>query len=180
PQEQGQTTPNDTTINHTIEGSHNVFSIGFDKPLVTGPGQTVQVVSGQPPQSIPTPNHILEAGRVMTGKSGTSSDQITPPTESRNFASADTNSTTVQQTSNTVIGNNGLGFTVTDASGNIVGADPLGIRDIVVAGGVALSSQATQNGTTLEGVGLRGFTSYAGLQSGLNVTVTGGQLGDIQ
>jgi hypothetical protein len=180
PQEQGQQSPNDTTINHTIEGSHNVFSIGFDKPLTTGPGQTVQVVQGQPPQSIPTPAHILESGRVMTGKNATAGDPQQTMGEGRNFASADTTSTTLTQSNTSVVGNNGLGFTVTDASGNIVGSDPLGLRDIVVAGGVALASQATQNDTTLEREGLRGFTSYAGLQSGLSVSITGGQLGDIQ
>jgi hypothetical protein len=181
PQDQGQPTPNDTTINHTIEGSHNVFSQGFDKPLVTGPGQTVQVIQGQPPQSIPTPAHILEAGRVMTGKNATASDPAQQQqAEGRNFASADASSTTLAQSNTSVVGNNGLGFTVTDASGNIVGSDPLGLRDIVVAGGVALSSQAAQNSTTLEGAGLRGFTSYPGLQAGLSVAISGGQLGDIQ
>lgn len=180
PQDQGQQTPNDITINHTIEGSHNVFSTGFAQPLVTGPGQTVQVLQGQPPKSIPTPIFILEAGRVMTGKSGTG-DVVQPPAEGRNFASADASSTTLSnQSANTVVGNNGLGFTVTDASGNIAGSDPLGIRDIVVAGGVALSSQATQAGTTLEGGGLRGFSSYAGLQSGVGVGINGGGLQDSQ
>lgn len=179
PTEGGDQPRPDTTINHTIEGSHNVQTLGMNiAPVVTGPGQTVQVNEGQPPQFIPTPNVILEAGRIMSGKSGQGDSP--PPEESRSFGAPDPNAGGTPPPNNQVFGNNGLGFTVTDASGNIVGADPLGLRDIVVAGGFAFSSQATREGITLDAVNsaLRGFSSYAGLQSGLTVGISGGTLAE--
>ncbi|MBL8518067.1 MAG: FecR domain-containing protein [Betaproteobacteria bacterium] len=169
----------DTTINHTIEGSHNVQTLGLNfAPVISGPGQTLRINQNQPPQFIPTPNVILEAGRIMSGKQG---GNETPPEESRNFAAPDPNAGGNPPQGNTVVGNNGLGFTVTDASGNITGVDPLGIRDVVVASGFSLSSQAARDGVQLALDGaLRGFSSYAGLQSGLTLEFAGGTLADLR
>lgn len=169
--------PVDTTLNHTIEGSHNVQALGVNlPPLITGPGQTVQILPGQPPQFVPTPDVILEAGRIMTAKA--SAQPGPAPEESRSFSAPDPNAGGTPPPPNTVVGNNGLGFAVTDASGNITSSDPLGIRDIVVASGFTLSSQATAAGITLDTVSgaLRAFSSYAGLQSGVDLRIINGTL----
>ncbi len=181
PVEGGNQPGPDTTFNHTIEGSHHVQTLGMNiAPVVTGPGQTVQINQGQPPRFIATPNVILEAGRIMSGKQSNQPD--TPPEEGRNVSAPGPNAGGggAPPTGNAVVGNNGLGFSVTDASGNIVGADPLGIRDVVIAGGFALSSQATAAGLTIDAAtgALRGFTSYAGLQSGVSVGISGGGLAE--
>lgn len=179
PGENGQPFAPDTTINHTIEGSHNVQTLGLNQPpVISGPGQTLQINLGQIPKFVATPDVILEAGRIMAGNSGNQKE--TPPEESRSFSAPDPNAGGAPPANNTVVGNNGLGFSVTDASGNIVGADPLGLRDIVVAGGFAFSSQATREGITLDALSnaLRGFSSYAGLQSGVTVGISGGTLAE--
>ena len=54
------------TINHTIEGAHSVQGLDAQgQPIgpifVTRPGDTVQVLPGQPPVRIPTPSIIREA-----------------------------------------------------------------------------------------------------------------------
>lgn len=170
---------NDTTLNHTIEGSHSVQTIGLNlPPVVTGPGQTVQILSGQPPQFVPTPDVIKEAGRTMTAKANTTPGPA--PEESRSFSAPDPNAGGTTPPPTTVVGNNGLGFTVTDASGNITSTDPLGIRDIVFANGFTVSGQATAEGMTTEAASnaLRAFTSYAGLQNGASVNVVGGSLAE--
>ncbi|MDX2220451.1 MAG: hypothetical protein SF172_15650 [Burkholderiales bacterium] len=181
PTEGGAQPKPDTTLNHTIEGSHNIQTLGMNiAPVVTGPGQTVQINEGQPPRFIPTPDVILEAGRIMSGKQGQSDSP--PPEEGRAFGAPDPNAGGTPPPTNPVVGNNGLGFTVTDASGNIVGADPLGIRDIVVSAGFPFSSQATSGSLTLDATtaALRAFTSYAGLQSGVTVNITGGAASDLR
>lgn len=175
PTQDGQKSEPDTTINHTIEGSHTVQTLGMGiAPLITGPGQTALVTLNQAPRMVPTPDVILEAGRVMSGKAGGQNE--TPPEESRSFGAPDPNSGGNPQQNSTVVGNNGLGFSVTDASGNIVGADPLGIRDIVLSSGFTLSSQAGRDGVTVDAItgALQGFSSYAGLQSGINAAISGG------
>lgn len=173
--EPGGTAQPDTSVNHTIEGGHTVQSLGLDiAPLITGPGQTAKVTAGKPPEFIPTPPAILEAARVMSGKSG--GDPGSPPEDSRSFGVPDPNAGGAAPQSPTLIGNNGLGFSLTDATGNIVGADPLGLRDIVLAGGFTLSSQASPGGVTLDAVNgaLQAFTAYAGLQNGANASISGG------
>src|SRR6185436_19793130 len=57
------------------------------------------------------------------------------------------------------LGGNGLGFSIEDATGNL-GADPLGLRDVVVAaGGSPFLSQATPAGLNLQANQLLGFTA---------------------
>jgi hypothetical protein len=182
PTESGAQPKPDTTINHTIEGSHNIQTLGMNiAPVITGPGQTVQINQGQPPQFVPTPDVILEAGRVMSGKQGGQNDA--PPEDSRAFSAPDPNSGgTAPPANNSVVGNNGLGFTVTDASGNIAGADPLGLRDIVIAAGFPFSGQATAEGMTFDAAttALRGFSSYAGLQGGAGIGISGGTVAEVR
>ena len=78
----------DTTTNHTIEGSHEVSSReGGFAPVITNPNQTVQVVLGQAPKIIPTPPSLLDAGKTMVGaassntqgSTGGNNDGGTPP-----------------------------------------------------------------------------------------------------
>lgn len=181
PTDSGNQPRPDTTINHTIEGSHNIQTLGMNiAPVVTGPGQTVQINEGQPPQFIPTPDVILEAGRIMSGKQGGQNDA--PPEEGRAFSAPDPNAGGSPPPPNQVVGNNGLGFSVTDASGNIAGGDTLGIQDVIVSAGFPFSSQATVEGMTLEATSaaLRGFSAYAGLQSGASVAIAGGSLAEIR
>lgn len=52
-----------STINHTVTGSHSVTSVtpeGVFGTVITNPGQTIQVQRGQPPRQIPTPAFIKE------------------------------------------------------------------------------------------------------------------------
>src|SRR5450759_2920990 len=169
--------PDNTTFHHTIEGSHCVNTIDLKADcVVTGPGDTLQINAGVAPRFVAPPSFLLSTGYNMVSNVATKGTAGTTE-DGRNFASADTGTTL--PTLPSLVGNNGLGFSVVDASGNIVGGDPLGLRDVVVAGGIAISSQATQSGLTLENGGLRGFSSYAGLQSGLNLSISGGTLTDV-
>jgi hypothetical protein len=169
--------PDNTTFHHTIEGSHCVNTIDLKADcVVTGPGDTLQVNAGVPPRLVAPPSFLLKTGFNMTSKTSAKSAEAGTE-DARNFAAAD--GSNIPPPATNLLGGNGLGFSLTDASGNIAGGDPLGLRDVVVAGGIAISSQATQSGLTLENGGLRGFSSYAGLQSGLNVSITGGTLTDV-
>jgi hypothetical protein len=66
--------PNLGTLNHTIEGSHAVASVnaqgGVIGSVITTPGQTVQVMQGQPPVRIPTPQFLLQAASSQPAPGG--------------------------------------------------------------------------------------------------------------
>jgi hypothetical protein len=166
--------PDNTTFQHTIEGSHCVATVGQETEcVVTGPGDTLQINAGAPPKFVSAPSFLLNSGYNMTG--GSSGKGATTTTEdSRNSGSVDSKNADLPSLPN-LVGGNGLGFPVTS---NIGQSDPLGLQDVIVAGGVVIASQATRDGLTLDTTSLRGFNSYAGLQSGLSVSVSGGTLAD--
>ena len=164
-----------TTTNHTIEGSHIVTDIdGRFPPIITNPNQTVQVVLGQAPKIIPTPPSLLDAGKTMVGSG--SAD-----------ASGGTSGGGPAQAGNglptggaTVVGSNGLGFPIVNATGN-VGVDPINLQDIVTAvNGTAVSAQAIPAEIGLDAGALRSYSAYAGSQSGTSLNIQGGTVADLQ
>lgn len=164
-----------TTTNHTIEGIHVVGDIdGKFPPIVTRPNQTVQVVLGQAPKIIPTPPNLLDAGKTMVG-TGTA----TALANTDNGELTDMNRNLPPKT-NTVVGANGLGFPIVDATGNL-GVDPLNLQNVVIASnGTAFSEQATPEHIGLDNGALRSYTAYAGTQSGTALNVQGGTVADLQ
>ena len=165
-----------TTTNHTIEGSHIVTDIeGKFAPVITNPNQTVQVVQGQAPKIIPTPPSLLDAGKTMVGKG--SSDTSGGTTGGEGPAQGGTGLPTG---GSTLVGGNGLGFPIIDATGNL-GVDPVNLQNIVIAAnGTAFSEQAIPGQIGLEGGALRSYSAYAGTQSGTSLNVQGGSVADLQ
>lgn len=182
----------DITVNHTIEGSHAVTFGDFPgsglppqqggaQTLVTGPGQTVLVTGKGDVTYIPTPQFIADAatnplGGAKTRGNGEGGD------ETRNFGPNDGSDSSTQQGTETTtpVGNNGLGFAITDASGNLIGGEPLGLQDIVIAGGTTISGQALGADITRDGGGLRSYRMYPGLLVGLEPSIDGGTARDAQ
>ncbi len=174
----------DIAVNHTIEGSHAVTFGDFSRPglppqqggaqtLVTGPGQTVLVTGRGDVRYIPTPQFIANAAINPTGASKDGGGGAAGG-ETRNFAPSDGSSSVTSQGTHTVtpVGNNGLGFTFLDAAVPI--ADPLGLQDILIAGGGTLSGQALPGDVVYEGTAVRGYSSYPGAQTGLEPSIIGG------
>lgn len=183
----------DITVNHTIEGSHAVTFGDFSAPglpaqqggaqtLVTGPGQTVLVTGRGDVSYIPTPQFIADAATNPTGAAKTPGGAGGGGDETRNFGPNDgSGSSTVQGTSTTTpVGNNGLGFSITDASGNLIGGEPLGLNDIVIAGGSTLAGQALSGDITREAGNFRSYRMYAGLSVALEPSLDGGVARDVQ
>ena len=164
-----------TTTNHTIEGSHIVTdNEGRFAPIITNPNETVQVVLGQAPKIIPTPPNLLDAGKTMVGSgsgenSGGSTGGQGPAQGGGPLTGAN------------VVGSNGLGYPIVDATGNL-GVDPINLQNIVVAfNGTALSEQATPAQIGLDAAGaMRSYTAYRGNQSGTSLNVQGGTATDLQ
>ena len=164
-----------TTTNHTIEGSHEVRAIeGNFSPIVTNPNQTVQVILGQAPKTIPTPPSLLDAGKTMVGSggsktlAGTTGDPV--PDANRGAGAG---------AGNTLVGSNGLGFVV-DATGNL-GVDPINLQNIVIASnGTAYSEQAIPRQIGLDAGALRSYVAYAGNQSGTSLNIAGGSAAELQ
>ena len=183
------------TVNHTIEGSHAITNIladarpgvpaqqGGSQTLITGPGQTVMVAGNQAPRYIPTPTFISDSATNMTAAKPAETVAAASSGDTRNFSPSDTPALPAAQQRNTpVIGNNGLGFVSDiDATGNLA-ADPVALRDIVIAvAGSAFAGQATAGQVTGPSINeFRGFTSYSGAQSGITPTISGGTLRDSQ
>jgi len=181
-------------INHTIEGSHSITNIlaearpglpaqqGGASTLITGPGQTVMVAGNQPPRYIPTPRFIADVATNMTAAKAAETVPATGgAADTRNFSPSDTPALPAsQQQTATVIGNNGLGFVSDiDATANLSG-DPIGLHDVIIAAGSPFSGQAITNQMQLNGNEFRGYTAYAGTQSGISPAITGGTLRDSQ
>ncbi len=171
------------TVNHTIEGSHAVTNSINDRPglpaqqggettLITGPGQTVLVTGNQAPRYIPTPAFIKNAATNMAGAKAADASGSTAGT--RNFSPGDILALpATQQVITPLVGNNGLGFVSDiDATGNLA-ADPLALRDIVIATGSPFSGQARAGEVVSEGNNLRGYNAYTG---GVTPFITGGTL----
>ena len=182
------------TVNHTIEGSHAVSNVvaearpgvpaqqGGVTTLITGPGQTVLVAGNLPPRYIPLPSFIANQATNMTAAKPAETTAATgAAADTRNFSPSDTPALPrAQQATTTMIGNNGLGFVNDiDATANL-GADPLRLRDIIIVAGAPFPGQATLNQVQAPGNEFRGYTAYAGTQSGVAPAITGGTLRDFQ
>ncbi|HUP98821.1 MAG TPA: FecR family protein, partial [Usitatibacter sp.] len=175
------------TVNHTIDGSHAVTNALAEGPpgmppqqggattLITGPGQTVLVSGAQPPRYIPTPRFIAEAAINMTGGKAAEAASPSATGDTRNFAPSDDRALPPAQQANVpIVGNNGLGFPIVDASGNL-SSDRQRLRDIVITLGTPFFSQAEGPTVTREGDALRGYDVYLG---GLTPVIEGGTLVD--
>ena len=189
----GGTQPGDAiTVNHTIEGSHSVTNSINDRPglpaqqggaatLITGPGQTVLVAGNQPPRYIPTPSFIANVATNMTGAKP--ADTVAAGGASaagpRNFSPGDIPALPQSQQNLTpVLANNGIGFVnPVDASANLAN-DPIALRDIIIGAGSPFSGQARAVDVQLSGNDLRGYTSYAGTQTGVDPAIIGGTLSE--
>ena len=178
------------TVNHTIEGSHAVTNSINDRPgmpaqqggsttLITGPGQTVVVAGNQPPRYIPTPSFIANVATNMTAAKPaetTAAASGGSTADTRNFSPGDVPALPAsQQVVTPLVGNNGLGFvSAIDATGNL-GADPIALRDIIIATGAPFSGQARAGDVVSNGNDLRGYSSYTG---GVAPFITGGTLSE--
>ncbi|MBK8323088.1 MAG: FecR domain-containing protein [Betaproteobacteria bacterium] len=181
----------DITVNHTIEGSHAVAfgdgggglpaQQGGAQTLITGPGQTVLVTGKGDVKYIPTPQFMADLAINPTGAAKDAAPSASTA-ETRNFGPSDANSPLTRQATDTgtPVGNNGLGFSLTDASGNLPGGDPLGLVDSVIVGIGTLFGQSLPGETQREGSALRGYSAYAGTLSTLNPAITGGTVRDVQ
>jgi FecR protein len=178
------------TVNHTIEGSHSVTNSINDRPgmpaqqggagtLITGPGQTVLVAGNQPPRYIPTPSFIANVATNMAGAKPSDSTATAGASAAgtRNFSPGDVPALPAsQQIVTPVLATNGVGFVnPVDATVNLA-ADPIALRDIIITAGSPFSGQARAPDVQADGNNLRGYTSYAGTQSGVNPAIIGGQL----
>ncbi len=181
----------DITVNHTIEGSHSVAfgdggaglpaQQGGAQTLITGPGQTVLVTAKGDVKYIPTPRFMADLAINPTGAAKEAAPTA-GTAETRNFGPSDANMPSMKDATDkgTPVGNNGLGFSLTDASGNLPGGDPLGLLDSVIVGVGTLYGQSLPEETRREGAALRGYSSYAGTLSTLNPAITGGTERDVQ
>ena len=176
----------DTTNHYTIEGSHIVASLdGNFPPILTNPNQTVQVVQGQAPKLIATPPSLLDSSKVMVGgkeKKAEAEEKIeTASATNTGTGNAGTTGKEGAPIGGTVLGGNGLGFSVIDATGNL-GVDPVNLQNVVIAaGGSTVSDLAVPAGMTRDANGaLRAYTAYAGSQSGTGANVVGGTARDVQ
>ena len=176
----------ETTNHHTIEGSYIIASIdGNFPPIITFANQTVQVVPGQAPKVIATPPSLLDAGKVaVAGKEKKPEVEAKIETAAGPSAAITVGSTGTGAPAGTtggqILGGNGLGFTIVDATGNL-GADPINLQNIVIAaGGSTASDLAVPEGITLANGALRAYTAYVGGQSGTGANVVGGTARDVQ
>jgi hypothetical protein len=174
------------TVNHTIEGSHAVTNSINDRPglppqqggattLITGPGQTVMVAGNQAPRYIPTPSFISNVATNMTGaKPGEATAAAGSAADTRNFSPGDIQALAPsQQVVTPLVGNNGLGFVSDIEANDVVGPDPINLRDIIIAAGSPFSGQARASDVVSNGNDLRGYTSYT---SAVTPFITGGTL----
>jgi len=168
-----------TTLNYTIEGSHVVATIGLDAPgLITRPDQTVSVQAGKLPELVPTPASILSSSAKMIGE--------VDPKESDKDPAPKAIEPALPLTAGTS-GAAGLGVTgpvlppLVLSEALVALNEPTGLRDFAVAvAGSTYSSQALPADTRLEGSGLRGLQSYAGLQTAQTFGIQGGTAAEVQ
>jgi hypothetical protein len=184
----GQPVDGALAVNHTIEGAHAVTNIvagaapglpaqqGGAQTLISGPGQTVLAMSNQPPRFIPTPAFIMESATNMTGGAAAAEARAASQSsgdETRNFAPGDAPALPAAQQATTASLNTTPGFHTIDAAGNL-GADPARLHDVIIASGSAFLGQAVRDEVVLPGTSLRGYRAYAGTQSQVEPSISGG------
>ncbi|HEX4779135.1 MAG TPA: FecR family protein, partial [Usitatibacter sp.] len=173
------------TVNHTIEGSHAVTNTlangnvpaqqGGATTLISGPGQTVLVAGSNPPKFIPTPSFIGDAAITMAGVKATTAGAGSGG-DTRNFSPSDTPALpAAQQVTTQVVTTNPVGFVnPVDATNNLI-ADPINLQDVVMSlAGSPFAGQATGADVHTDNGVFRGYTSYAGTQSGVSPAIVGG------
>ena len=176
-------------VNHTIEGSHIVTNVvpgaaagtpaqqGGAQSVITGPGQTVLVLNNQAPRYVPTPAFIAKAATTMTNAQPAASSG--PSSAVRSYAPGEVIAlSSIQPSPAPLVGHNGLGFPLVDASANLA-QDPTHLRDIVIgAAGSPFATQAVASDMTLEGDQLRGFRTYGAAGASLPISIEGGSLAE--
>src|SRR5260221_8090880 len=148
---------------------------GGAQTLIAGPGQSVIVAGNQPPRYIPTPSFIANVATNMTAaKPAEAVAAAASRADTRNFSPGDIPALPAsQQVVTPFVGNNGLGFAIdVDATGNL-GADPIALRDIIIATGSPFSGQARAGDVVSNRNHLRGYTAYSG---GIAPFIGGGAL----
>jgi FecR protein len=172
----------DVTINHTIEGSHVVTSLGGKfAPFITFPNDTVRVENGKAPEKIPTPPQILGVANVMVGKAGPN-DAPPPEGDPTGGSTPPTGTGGGTGTAGNGVGGGTIIGTNIISTESSAPADPTTLRDVVVTGaGATYSGQAVRSNFTLEANsnGLRGFTSVPAA-GGTSASIVGGTLADAQ
>jgi hypothetical protein len=178
------------TVNHTIEGAHAITNFpggvapglppqqGGAETLITGPGQTAMVLAGQPPRYIPTPGFIAAGATNPTGAAAGEAAAASGDEDTRNFAPGDSRVLPLTVQSAPTPFNTTPGFVLVDASANLA-FDPVGLHDVVIAGGSAFLGQAVRGDLQLVDGELRGYRAYAGTQSGIEPRITGGVSRDV-
>lgn len=175
------------TVNHTIEGAHAVTNVfegmpglpaqqGGPQTVITGPGQTALVMANQPPRYIPTPSFIADSATNMTGglkPAEAATTAAASSEETRNFAPGDAPALPPAQQTTVATVNTTPAFPIVDATGNL-GGDPAGLHDVVISSGSAFLGQAARSDVVLSGATLRGYRSYAGTQSRVELSIAGG------
>ncbi len=165
------------TINHTIEGSHIITSLGSNfAPFISFPNDTVKIELGRPPEKIPTPPQILSASNTMVGKETPaqvavqSTGTTTPPP-----SIVPTNTNTPTTGTGSTSGGTTAGTNIINTQ-TLAAPDPSGLRDIVLAGaGNTYSGQALPSGITLENGNLRSFTAAPG-GANTSAVIVGGMI----
>lgn len=170
--------PSTGTINHTLTGAHSLTSVdaqGIERTLVSFPGQTIQVLPGQAPRFIPTPNFIAQAsspppkadaGGESSGSSGSgdgaTSATTTAATSTTNASTAASQaSLAAQLAANTTVTGTAvvvrLAFPVNDSNPG------LGLEGALLQTGAAGTSSVTLNGssqmTEVRGAAISNFLS---------------------
>jgi hypothetical protein len=153
-----------TTLNHTIEGSHEVADVdGKFASIITAPNDTIKVELGKAPVRVPTPSDLIAAVTDFNGAIGEDDGSGTrlPGPDRPN-----------------VVGGNGLGFSFDNKIGTL-GTDPIALQDILIGnGGTVFGGQAVPTDITRDATNLRGYRSYAGAQSNEVITLNGGTIAD--
>lgn len=133
-------------------------------------------MSNQPPKFIPTPAFIMESATNMTGGTAAAEARSAPQAsgdETRNFAPGDAPALPAAQQATIASLGTTPGFHIVDAAGNL-GGDPAQLHDVIIASGSAFLGQAVRDEVALVGNSLGGYRSYAGTQSQVEPSISGG------
>lgn len=159
------------TINHTLTGAHSVTSLvnGYERTLVSYPGQTIQVLPGQAPRFIPTPPAILAAAapvsRSASSGGGSSSDSTSTAAAASSGGTAGDPSGTAAGTGSGAGGSSGSG------TGTGTGTEPTAAANAAAATSPPTSPTNT-SGTSaaLTGPSTTGNANTSGSQASTAAT----------